>query len=281
MVTTKPVVSFIEYNNLNREDRLFFAHSGLDRPLRVATLLLSKRIKFFEPKALDRPFFSDEDLRTLDRFIAEMLKLIGSYSNFRYSDDPKAQDANFKRPGEIETFPQHLLISRWESAKAQLLEKDPKAHKQFLDTKTALFSKSAFKNTYANKMTFTVERLTETETRAVGVLYMINLIWLSIHKAMNDTVRKNDRRSDFARILRYGIEIFSLLDESDKMLSRSKGSANKNRTEHQIIADVYKKYPKASMTVLIAKAYAELARAGKKKLSRKAIKTNLLKLRKM
>jgi hypothetical protein len=150
--------------------------------------------------------------------------LIGRNSNKQFGFKAKNQDFYFHRVSERNGFPIHLSISRWQKKNTQLRKN--KRYRETIskrkDVPGEVFSKKAFKGiSAAHKVTFGRSRMNETETRAVGVLYMMNLVWKTIQEQRADSNFKRDSDPGFAVVLRAGFCLFSLLDDSDQMHSRS------------------------------------------------------------
>jgi hypothetical protein len=209
--------NFIGYNNLSREDRLFFAHSGLDRFIEIAGRVLSKRIGLIAIHNFDSPYFSDEGVRAFNILIGDLLMLIGRNSNKRYGFKIKNQDFYFQRVSERNGFPIHLYISRWQKKNTQLRKN--KRYRETIskrkDVPVEVFSKKAFKGiSAAHKVTFGRSRMNETETRAVGVLYMMNLVWKTIQEQRAD--------SNFMRTFVKYASYQKVLEECEKLGIRNK-----------------------------------------------------------
>jgi len=259
--------TFIHYNALNREERLFFAHCGLDRIIGVAARILEKRLGPVEIHKLDRPYFSDAGLAFLNQFIMELLIMIGEYSNGRFGAKATCQDSYFRRPSERNTFPTHLFVSRWQHGANELIRKEP-GNKEKIEKSAEipglLFSKKLFKGIGgASKLTYGLSKLGEIETRAVGVLYMIDLSWLTLQESRKLLKGKERKKISLPEILQAGFALSSLLDESDQMISRSRGGkvGDKRRDFGEalaIIEGVVKRDPELDTVHLANRAKAQI-----------------------
>lgn len=270
-------LAFITYAHLSRADRILFAHCGFEPVLGVAAKLLDKRIGKLTLHSFDKPIFSDQDLRIVNVLTGNLLQLIGKFSNKRFGRKTKDQDRSFRKSTEFTTFPIHLAVTRWESTKARLISGDASNSKRLRQSERgALYSKVVFRDIpYANKVTFTRFRLSETETRAVGVFYMVSLIWLHV-KAKSNRRPEASTSELISSGISYGLQLSSLLDTSDHLAARSKGGRNKNASERKIVDQVISENKGTANTKLVAKAKAELVRQGKA-LSRKAIASHVRK----
>lgn len=227
--------TFIQYNHLGRDDRLFFAHCGLDRFIGIASKILRKRLGPAEIYKLDRPYFSEAGLSTLNGLISEILTIIGSHSNYRFGNEAANQDRYFRRPTERNTFPTHLFISRWQDGCRQLIEKNPGNKEKITaagNQPGVVFSKKLFKGiSAAKKLTYGPSKLGEIETRAVGLLYMIDLAWTTLRENREPTADGHATRASLPDVLQAGFALFSLLDESEQAVSRSEGGRSGNKTK--------------------------------------------------
>jgi len=260
--------TFIEYNNLDHEERLFFAHSGLDRFIGIAGRLLAKRIGPVENVKTDQPYVSDNDLRTLNGLVGEVLELIGKHSNQRYGADPINQHRYFQRPSERNGFPVSLFIARWYEVNAQLVRKSKKHEKKIKENlsqiRGGLCSKKAFKGiSAAKKVTFGKSRLTETETRAVGVFYMVNLVHKTLREGQIALDSGKAKTFDLSNALKSGFELFSLLDASDQMMSHSEGGKKGDKKRDyleatKIAEEIVRADPDLSTNILASRALSRI-----------------------
>jgi hypothetical protein len=243
--------NFINYNALDYAERLFFCHSGLDRLIGISGRILAKHLGPVEIYGLEKPYLSPHGLRVLNQLTQEVLEMIGGHSNKRFGPSAKAQDKFFHRPSERETFPTHLYISRWEEKKRQLVpekkkegvpgsketEEDKRRKNNeaiisgnLADVRGQVYSKRAFKGVPSeHKIVFGNSGLSETETRAVGVFYMINLVWETARESR--AAAQANPSDSLALTLHSGLTLFSLLDSSDRLVSSSEGgkSGDKKR----------------------------------------------------
>lgn len=259
-------VDFLRYNKLVWEERLFFAHSGLDRFVGIAGQMLKKRIGAVETHKLDHPYFSDSDLTSLNSLVEQLLELIGRHSNSRFGLQAERQDRFFHRPSEMETFPTHLFISRWQDGKSTL-EENPK-YKETIK-KNASLPGSAFSSTLftgipaAAKLTYCPKKLTKTETRAVGVLYMVGLIWDLLRESQKKKSKKA-QHFDTKATLRLGFTLYSLLDESDILVSRSVGGQSGSKKKEypeatSILVSLFNGAPQKNTKILAKNALARIS----------------------
>lgn len=108
----------------------------------------------------------------------------------------------------------------------------------------------------ADKVVFGRTRMTESETRAVGVLFMLNLVWATLlekRKISNDI---RETTANLAATLKSGIDLFSLLDDSDKWVAYSDGgkSGDKKRDDTEalaIIEQLVKANPELDTKILV------------------------------
>jgi hypothetical protein len=220
---------YLRYNELSREDRLLFAHSGIDRIIRNAARILSGRIGSVETYRLEQPYFSTEDIFVITDLISQLLGLIGRHSNLRYG---RYQNAFFKRPSERETFPYHLYASRFANTRQQLIKRAPRnAAKLKANGKgTPAYSPKLFRGiSGAGKIRFGRSKMNEAETRAVGSLYMINLMWETLQEA-REAVLSGDATC-LSRVCLMALELQSLWDSADRIVSLSKGGKKGNKKQ--------------------------------------------------
>jgi hypothetical protein len=220
------VPNFIDYNNLDQKDRLAFAHCGFDRLISIASRLLRKRIGEVETVKLSVPYFTEPTLVQINALIDDLLWLIGTYSNSRFGQNPALQNSYFRRPSERTTFSAHLYISRFEATKTTL--KKNEKYKSIIEANSIsapAYSKHLFKGIIAaERMKFGDSEMTKTETRAVGVLYMLNLV--------RDSLKGVSENGLTGTIELVG-SIHSLLDESDTLLSYSEGSLKADKSKFE------------------------------------------------
>jgi hypothetical protein len=280
---------FINYNRLEYKERLFFAHSGLDRFIKISSKILAKRIGRVETDSLDTPYFSEADSITINFLICDLLILIGKHSNDRFGPTPESQDNYFSRPSERNGFPSHLYISRWCEKKEQLLHKDKTKKdgeeknedkiKRNANSPGELYSKKAFNEIPdAKKVTFG-QNMTETETRAVGVLYFTSLFWKTLQEQNNVKCSDDSKSVSIALILDSGFHLFSLLDKSDSMIAQSEAATGRNARAHEIIREVYGLDPDEENPKLITRVLNALKKESLNELSRKTIERALQQLR--
>lgn len=252
----------IEYNELSQKDRLLFAHSGLDRLIRISGNILEKRIGKIETIRIDRPYFSEASLAVVNDLIIDILELIGRHSNKRFGATAKQQNNFFIKPGERQTFPIHLYISRCENKVEQLKNKNEKTKAIILKNsdKYPSYSKKIFEGiTTAHKITFGKNKLTESETRAVGVFYMVNLVYKTILESQKIIESKMPEAVSLSTIILSGFDLFSLLDQSDLLATYSDAGKSGNKKKQyeeaeKIIENIVKENPEKATNILVKEA---------------------------
>jgi hypothetical protein len=212
---------FISYNSLSWEDRLIFSHSGLDRFIKIAGNLLSKRIGSVEADRHNKPYFSDKDLGAINYLIRDLLIMILKNGHAR-SRHIRSQDLSFQfeKPGNRLDFPAALYVARFSHAKGKLMKN--KSSKEKIEENSSLpgsaFSKKLFAGIPSHqKIRYGLTKMTETETRAVGVLYMVNLAWMTFKDYPNVLNERASDKSQAAYIFQFGVRLFSLLDTTDQL----------------------------------------------------------------
>jgi len=275
---------FITYNNLNYDERLFFACCGLEQFVETASRLLHERITLQNTHEPNKPFFAEKDLKIIDPLIKEILELIGKNSNERFGSTAEKQNQYFQNHSERNTFPYHLFVSRWQDTKNQLIKKKDSNQitiETNLKTCKELFSKKAFKGLNTNKIRFGKSKITETESKAVGVFYMIGLLWKTIQE-----ISLNFNLNGLSNAVKSSFELIKILDETDLLITRIHGGSKKGEErrnlKRKIIYDTYIKYTDLKQAKQITKAISALknARFSEKELNRKTIERILRNLKK-
>ena len=205
----------------------------------------------------------------MNRLCGEMLQLIGTRTNERFGNAAENQHKFFSRPSERETFPVHLLISMFEETKGRLEAQSKTYEKKIRSNgdKARPFSKDNFKGiSAAKKVRFGATGLTKTEVRAVGVLYMLSLIWTAANELSKNDAPLKRSISDLVPALKMASDLFVLLDETEKLQSNS--SAGKKGDKKRQFAD------ELSLVEDFVRRYSDLSTAITVKRLRKLIPDN-------
>ncbi|MES2802583.1 MAG: hypothetical protein V4654_08845 [Bdellovibrionota bacterium] len=251
MAKSLDVTLYLDYLKLDKSGMDLFQSSNLDHILKSPFKVLESRIGTIA----DYSALTNEKILKLNSLVGEMLTLIGKFSNARFGANPVLQNSFFCKPNERETFPSHLLTSKWLSRESQIRNKEGNKSK-FHTPPGELFSKDAFKPTvYSNKITFCSSKLTDTEMRAIGLLYMTNLVWLNLNE-----ICKAQNTKMVPGLIKLTVAMSGILDESPVLISRSIGGKKKALPNEidLIFEKIEKKYQSLSRPQKIAKAKIEL-----------------------
>lgn len=280
--------NFINYNKLGKEKKLLFMQFGLNRQIKTATKILSKRL-FSEPDIYDlkKPFFSPEDEDIINGLISELLTMIGNRSNSRHGSSAKIQNKFFFQESERKSFPVHLLTSRWEETEYQLSPENKKTNGELRKIaryeenrkiiqnnsknifRGGLFSNKNFAGTKGvNKIRYGISNLNITETRAVGALYMISLAWLTIVEADLKLKSKKLNLPKLIDIFQIGFD-FSVLFHDKDLMDNSDGGRKSQRKS--TLSEDARRITEEILNSKPAKSVSELANIAKRKISKECI----------
>ncbi len=257
--------NFIDYNSLSREGQLFFAHSGLNRFIEIAAKLLKKRIGPPNIHDNNRSYFSDKDWRIINILIRDLLRVIiknGRRSGLKTKD----LHSRFQKRLQRNDFPVELHIARFEQMKRQLL-KNP-LHAKIISDNSSLpesaFSKKLFNGiSTAHKITFGRYKLTETETRALGTFYMIGLLWETAQETRECLRSKECESVNLPFIFHSMMRLFSILDESDRLIAHSDGGKRGNKKSEfveaaAIVEKIVQADPEVDTSILSERAFERI-----------------------
>lgn len=248
--------NFISYNNLNFEDaRLFFA-LGFNNYLDKARQIVFKNKITANYVEFESLHFDQDNLDYLNSRIIDILELVGRYTNIRYTtfkktnpEDPEVtsqdiameQHQFFNKASERESFAAHLLFSMlFKKMKVQEL-KNSSFEKNILTTPFSTVEKELKKIKGGKRFTYGPSQMSHMEARAVGVYYMVNLIWLTAKESLLKQKSIATREQAIIGLVKSSFGMFSLLNTLDEYLSRSAGgnvSNGNNKALHNIVDQV-------------------------------------------
>ena len=260
--------SFITFNNLSPENRNFFVDSGLFLYLNIASGVLGKRLGPAAERYWENPYLSPDGLNSLNSMIADILEMIGHRTNKGIGENASAQNSFFLAPEHRESFPMFLNLARWDEKFAELVRKDPN-NKKLIERNIIQLDQETRKEVFGNikgahKITYGRSKMTETETRAVGVFYMMELIWRSLQDGQIRPSSEPLTLSNLAPVLRYGFHLHALFFEWNHFTGSALGGESKRKVTFpeslKIIEKLVRKDPKIATNILARRARDKIAR---------------------
>lgn len=251
---------FISYDELDQRDRMIFLHSGLNRFVNAAKKILKSRISTTPTHDISKPIFSTEDLATVNNLIKEILDLIRRRNMACLGESVSYLNRLFRRPEEISLFPIYFHFAKRNEIHCRI---NKKKYKNVLERNYKLHgsatSKSIFKGIpTTSRIRFGSSEMNETETRAVAVLYMVDLIWPFIKKN-----RADSRVHDFSFIFSLAGALYSLLDASSILMGQAEGGKRFDKKEKWIPSDniiqkIVQQHPNLDTQILVRKVVKKI-----------------------